>query len=139
MAVTSTPIYPQTLMSGVAQILPADTSSLKTLYTAGTNGSKIETILVTNTDSTSAYLITLTVVISATNYIIGTVNVPLSSGNTNAAPAINILSNSNIPLNKDSNGNPYLYLATGAILKVNSSTTVTTAKVLSFLAQGEDF
>jgi hypothetical protein len=139
MTVTATPIFPQTITSPVVQILPADTNTLKTLYTAGANGSRIENIMVTNTDSAAAYLITLTVVVSATNYVLSTINVPLSAGNTNAAPSLNLLNNTNIPLNKDSNGNPYLYLANGAVLKVNSSTTVNTAKAVSFVAQGGDY
>lgn len=139
MTVTATPIYPQTITTGVVQILPATASNLVTLYTAGTNGSKIECIMATNTDTAAAYAITLTVVISATNYILGTVNVPLSSGNTTAAPAISLLASSNIPLSKDPDGNPYLYLASGAVLKVNSSTTVNTSKVVSFIAQGGDY
>lgn len=139
MTVTATPIFPQTIQTPVAQILPATASNLVTLYTAGANGSKIENIIATNTDTAAAYAITLTVVVSATNYIIGTVNVPLSSGNTTAAPSINLLNNTSINLAKDSNGNPYIYLASGAVLKVNSGTTVNTGKVLSFTAMGGDY
>ena len=142
MAVTATPIFPQTITNAVATIVPADTSSLKTLYTGGSNGSRVENILVTNTDAAAAYAIQLTVVISATNYLIGTVNVPLSAGNTTAAPTVNLLSalnNFGPYICKDSNGNPYLYLANGAVLKVNSTTTVNTSKQVTFFAQGGDY
>jgi hypothetical protein len=137
--VTATPIFPQTITSPSVQILPATTTGLVTLYTAGTNGSKIENIIVSNTDSGAAYALTLTVVTSATSYIIGTINVPLSAGNTTAAPAISLINSTNIPLAKDANGNPYIYLASGSVLKVNSGTTVTTAKVLSITAMGGDY
>lgn len=138
MAVTATPIFPQTITSGVVQILPADTTTLKTLYTAGAQGSKIENLDVTNTDSAAAYAIQVWVVISATNHLLGTVNVPLSSGNTVAAPNVSILAGLT-GLNKDSNGNPYIYLATGAVLKVSSLTTVTAAKIVDFYCQGGDY
>ena len=139
MATSNTPIFPQTITTEVIQILPATASALVTLYTAGTNGSKIENIIATNTDTAAAYAITLTIVISATSYIIGTINVPLSSGNTTAAPAVSLLNSANLPTAKDSNGNPYIYLASGAVLKVNSGTTVNTGKVLSFTAIGGDY
>lgn len=139
MTTTATPIFPQTITSPSVQILPADTTSLKTLYTAGINGSKIENIIATNTDTAAAYAITLTVVTSSTNYIIGTINLPLSSGNTTAAPAISLINSANLPTAKDSNGNPYLYLANGSVLKVNSGTTVNTGKVISITANGGDY
>ena len=138
-AAVATPIFPQLITSPSVQILPATTSSLVTLYTGGTNGSKIENIIATNTDSGAAYLLTLTIVTSATNYIIGTINVPLSAGNTAAAPPVSLLNSVNLPTAKDANGNPYIYLASGSVLKVNSSTTVTTAKVVSITAMGGDY
>lgn len=131
MTVTATPIYPQAINSSSQQILPADTTTLKTLYTAGTNGSKVESILLTNTDTAAAYAIQFSVTISATTYLLGTVNVPLSSGNTIAAPSINALQSSNLPLSFDAFGNPYLYLASGAVLKINSLTTVNSGKIVS--------
>lgn len=139
MAVSNLPIFPQTVQSEAVQILPATTTGLVTLYTAGTNGSTINNIIATNTDSAAAYLITLTITIAAVNYIIGTINVPANSGNSNTAPAISLINSTNIPGAFDSNGNPILQLGSGAVLKVNSSTTVNTGKVLSFLALGGDF
>jgi hypothetical protein len=141
MALTNTPIFPQTITNNVVQILPADTTTLKTLYTGATNGSRIENIMVTNTD-TNAYTINIFFTISATNYLIGTINVPLSAGNTTAAPTVNLLSsagNFGGILNYDANGNKYLYVASGTILKVASTGTVTTAKALTFSCQGGDF
>ncbi len=131
MATTSTPIFPQTINSSSQQILPADTTTLKTLYTGGANGSKVESILLTNTDTVAAYAIQFSVTISAVTYLLGTVNVPISSGNTIIAPAINALQSANLPLSFDAFGNPYLYLASGAVLKINSLTTVNTGKIVS--------
>lgn len=139
MSTTPTPIFPQTIQSESVQILPATTTTLVTLYTGGTNGSKIENIIASNTDTAAAYALTLTIVTSSTNYIIGTINVPLSSGNTTAAPAVSLINSANLPLAKDSNGNPYLYLGSGSVLKVNSGTTVNTAKVVSITAIGGDY
>ena len=138
MAVTATPIFPQTINNTVVTIVNADASNLKTVYTAGAAGSRVENLLVTNTD-TNPYTVQITVVISATNYLIGSVTVPLSAGNTTAAPSVNLfsaLNNFGPYLCKDSNGNPYLYLASGSTLKVNTTGTVTAAKTVAFFCQG---
>ncbi len=141
MAVTATPIFPQTITNKVVTIVNADGTSLKTLYAAGTNGSKVENILVTNTD-TAAYTVQVYVTISATDYLIGSVNLPLSAGNTSSAPSINVLQATNnfgTSVNLDANGNSYLYLASGSTLKVAVTGAVTAAKTVTFFAQGGDF
>jgi ribosomal protein S11 len=142
MAVTATPIYPQTLTNTPITIVNATGSSAVTAYTGGANGTKLEAIYVTNTDSSAAYAINVFIKQSSTSYLLGTVNVPLSSGNTTSASTINLLSSSGnlgAVLPKDSNGNPYIYLSSASSVTVASTTTVTSAKTLTFLAQGEDF
>jgi hypothetical protein len=140
MSVTATPIFPQTITTGVAQIALADTTTLKTLYTAGANGSKIDNILVTSTDTASRDL-QLVVTISAVDYIIGTFSVPANSGNTNSLVTLNALAHPQLvnALSVDNNGNRCLFLATGAVLKVKSLANVTSARVISLVAQGGNF
>ena len=139
MAGTSTPIYPQTLKNYVVQIANADASTLKTLVTGATNGTKIECINVTTTDTT-ARDVQLYITISAVDYLLGTVNIPANSGNTNALVSVNLLTALNFPsCAVDANGNRYVYVANGATLRVSSLTTVTSAKVINFVASGGDF
>ncbi len=139
MAVTATPIFPQTITTTAMTIVAADTTTKKTLYTGGVNGSKIEYLYITNTD-TNAYTVNIFITIGATDYLIGTINLPLSAGNTTSAPTINLLTNSNLAgLNYDINGNRYLMLANGATLKAATTGTVTAAKTITFITQGGDF
>lgn len=139
MAGTATPIHPQTVKGLVAQILPADASTLKTLVTGATNGTKIESINVTSTDTTTRD-IAIWMTISAVSYLLGTVNIPITAGNTNAIPSVDILRSLQIPsLAFDAYGNKYLYVPSGATLQVSSLSTVTAAKALQFYAQGGDF
>ena len=139
MAVTATPIFPQTVKSNVAQILPADTTTKKTLVTGGTNGSKVESITVASTDTTTRDL-QFWMTISAVDYLLATVNIPVNSGNTNAIPAVDILRSAQWPgLSYDAMGNKILYVANGAVLKVACTTTVTAAKEIDVLASGGDF
>ena len=79
MAGTATPIFPQTVKNYVAQILPADTTTKKTLVTGATNGTKIESITVASTD-TSARDLLLYLTVSAVDYLLGTVAIPINSG-----------------------------------------------------------
>lgn len=142
MTVTATPIYPQAIGTGHVQILPADTTTNKTLYTAGANGSRIKNISISNTDNI-AYLVQLSVTISATTYLISTTKVATNAGfNTGGAAVATtpVLTTVLIPgITRDSNGNTYLDLVAGAVLVVNSTTTVSTAKALTITCTAEDF
>lgn len=137
----ATPIFPQTIKSWFAKILPADTSSLKTLVTAGANGSRIDSIIATSTDSSSARDLQFVITSGGVDYIIDTVQVPTNSGNTNSIAAVNILGHATKFLwaAYDANGNRYLTLASGAVLKVKSLSTVTSAREITVFAQGADY
>lgn len=140
MAVTNTPIYPQSINQTAVTIVNADSTNKKTAYTAGANGSKIEAIYITNTD-TNAYTMNIYETISGTDYLIGTVNIPLSSGNTTSAPTVNLFNmstNFGVILNRDASGNPYLYLAASAIIKVALTGAITAAKTMTIVSMGED-
>jgi hypothetical protein len=124
---------------GVQQILPADTTTAKTAFTAGASGSKLAALVATNTDAAAAYGVQVFLKRSATSYLLGTVNVPLSAGNTVAAPAVDLLGAVGMPgLAFDNDGQHYLPLMTGDTIMVASLTTVNAAKVLSFVASGGD-
>lgn len=139
MAVTATPIFPQTIKDYVIQILPADTTTLKTVCAGATNGTKIESIIVTSTD-TSARDVTLYKTISAVDYALCCITIPITAGTINGTASIDILRNINIPGTAfDPNGNKYIYIASGTTLKIASGTTVTAAKVINVVASGGDF
>lgn len=139
MANSNVAMYIQTIKGWLQQILPADTTTLKTLVTAGVNGSRVNSIVVAMTDTTTRD-VQIWLTRSAVNYLLGTVNIPLSAGNTNAAPSVNILGNAQIPgLAFDSNGNPYLDLFAADVLAFACTGTVTAAKSINIVAYGGDF
>ena len=142
MAYNYTPIFPTTVVNGVVQVLPADTTALKTIYTAATNGSRVESIICTNTATVADSVVQLWAVIGGTNYLIGSVTVPLTAGNVATVPSVNLMSylgNFGSTLNRDANGNTYLYLATGTVLKIAVTVTMATGKTLTCFVQGGDF
>jgi hypothetical protein len=139
MAGTATGIYPQLHVSPAVQILPADTTNLKTLLTPGANGSVINRIWVASTD-TSARDLQFYVTISSVDYLIGTLSIPANSGFTNSVPMVSVFESTQFPaMFLDNNGNKIMRLASGVVLKVKCLTTVTTAKAISITCQGGDF
>lgn len=139
---TSTPVFPQTLGNGIQQFANADgngSGNAKTLYTAGANGSKIEAILVSSSD-TSARDLVICIYISSTLYVLTTFSIPITAGLTNAIPCVDLLRHTQFPgLANDANGNRYLYLASGSLLKAYMGTTVTSAKLVNVLTQAGDY
>jgi hypothetical protein len=139
MAVTSTPIFPQTIQNWGVQILPADTTAKKTLVTGGTNGTKIESINVASDDTAAKNLI-LYLSDGTTDYLLTWVNIPATSGFTTSNPSVAVLQNTQLPsTDYDSNGNKVFFLKSGWIIKVAVSAAVTTAKTIHITASGADF
>lgn len=140
MAVTpNSAVTVQTPKRGMVQIVAADTSSLKTLVTAGANGSKVASVNLAS-DDTSDRLVQLYVTRSGTDYLLGTVNVPTLSGTNGTAATVNAMNASMMPgLPCDNDGQPYLLLESGDVLKVKTTTTVTAAKTVHATANYGDF
>lgn len=140
MAVQPTGSFPQTPKNGNVQILPADASALKTIYTGGANGSKIVALFVTSSD-TAARDVTWGITLGGVFYPLGTVTIPITAGQVNSAAAVNLLDVTKTPgLPLDSDGNPYVFLASASYtLQIKSLTTVTAAKELDVSAFGADW
>lgn len=140
MAITAAGSFPQKPKNWKVQILPADTTTLKTLVTGSADGSKITAVIATSSD-TAARDITIGITRSGTFFPLGTITIPITAGQIAATPAMNILDISKIPgLPFDSDGNPYIFLADGTdLLQVKALITVTAAKELDFIAVGSDW
>ena len=121
------------------QIVPADTTALKTLYTAAADDAILKGLLCVS-DDTAAVNLRILLNIGGTDYQIGTVNIPIASGTNgtaNAIDAINSLALPGLPL--DANGKRFLPLETGTILKVAALATVTAAKTVTVVAIIEEY
>lgn len=141
MAVTPNSVVSvQTPKSGKVQIANADASNQKTVYTGGANGSKISGMILQSTD-TSARDVQISITNGGTSYILGTVTVPIGAGNSGSVPSVNAFNNAQLPgLPVDSDGNPYIFLASASdALTISSLTTVTSGKLISANAVCGDF
>ena len=131
--------FTQTLKLSAAVITPTETTTLVTLFTAGTNDSVVKAINVQSTD-TAARVVQLWVNDGTTDFLIGAVNTPLRAGDNGTAATIDLLGGTLMPsLPYDSNGKRVLPLPAGYILKVNSQATVTAAKQITFVCMAEDY
>lgn len=139
MAVTPNSIVtPQAVNQGGVTFVNADSTTAKTLLTAGANGT-IVVGLSGCTNDTAANNVAVSVYDGATTFLVGTVRLATLSGTDGAVNAVNLLNQTALPFLKlDSGGNPYLSLKAGYLLKVAPLVAVTAAKTLTLYAYGED-
>ena len=111
-----------------------------TIYTAGAYGGRVMSLTAV-TDDTVTVNVFLYIYRSTTVIPIGMVNVPLSSGNTNAArfnvdflDGVNILG---LPL--DNTGKRYIALMPNDVLKCGALANLTAAKTCWVQAMGNDY
>lgn len=137
MAANTNPIFGKIAAPGTpATIVPADTTTSKTIITAdATNGSILTGISVTSDDSAARNL-GLYIGLGGVDYLVGTIAVPALSGTDGATPAVNLLSLGSIPgLNPDGS----LALPPGAIVRVASTATITAAKKITIVPFALDY
>jgi hypothetical protein len=135
-------ITAQTPTRGIVQFLQGTDAAgtYKTIYTAGSNGSKVVALYATSNDASAAHLVTCQIVNSAVKYGGTAVNVPTNSGFANATAQINMMSQTNwVGLPLDSDGNPFFYMVSGDTLQCTFATALTTSDVLNLIAVVADF
>lgn len=135
------PIFPTTIKSWLAKIALADTTALKTLVTPGANGSRIDSIMVSNTATAAASDLQFYITFGGVDYLIDTVTIPVNSGFVNSIVPVAILAHATKFLwtAYDANGNRYLVLASGAVLKAKVLANMATGKEIAIFAQGADY
>lgn len=136
----TTPALIGAINVGLAQIVAADTTTKKTVLTAGASGSKVVS-LVAATDDTAAENLQVWIKRGGTYYLLGTVNVPLLSGAgaAGAVAAVDLLNATSMPgLPLDNDGQHYLLLKSGDSLEVSAMATITAAKTTHLVAMGGD-
>ncbi|HOZ81919.1 MAG TPA: hypothetical protein PKU82_03245 [Bacteroidia bacterium] len=111
-----------------------------TAYTAGTAGGRVMSLTAV-TDDTVTVNVFVWILRGATVIPIALVNVPLSSGNTNAARFnVDFLDGVNIVgLPLDNTGKRYIPLLAGDVLRVGALANLTAAKTCWVHASGSDY
>jgi hypothetical protein len=121
--------------NGKLQLTNSNTAgAFATLYTGGSNGSKITSILAMTTD-TVAHDLQIAITNGGVSYVLGTIAVPAGSGNTSGTLPVNLLDPTKLlGLALDSDGNPYILLQSGDTLTINPVVVVSSTKVVNIVA-----
>ena len=142
MAVTSTPVLPQTPVITPQNFVQGTdvAGTYKTVYTAGANGSKVVSLTANTTDGSAAHVMTVAITRSAVTYPLVNVNLPVNSGGDGTTPAVDLLNSSLLPgLPVDNDGQRYLFLKSGDTLQVTFATALTAGKSIFVQCVGADF
>lgn len=126
--------------SGV-QFTDADTTALKTIFTAdASNGSDVRSIIVTSTDTAIRYM-RLYQTISSVDYLLGETIIPATAGakGDGTVATVDLLACIKSFLKLDNAGNRVLSLAPGNLLKASLVATMTTAKVIQVVTHGVNY
>ncbi len=130
MAKTTTAPFIQNVNNVDGSIAPADTTTKKTVWTAGANDSVLKSFGLTSTD-TSARLVQIWVNVggSGTDRLMGVVTVPITAGSDGSTPGIDVLASTLLPFfSLDAYGNQNFNAKAGTTIKIACTTTVTAAK-----------
>lgn len=122
---------------GVVQILPGDTTTQKTVITAGASGNKVVSLIGSSND-TAVVNVAVSLVRAATTYLLATTQLPIGAGFTQGVPPVDLLALvAGLPLDQDAQ--KYLFLESGDTLVVNALVTITAAKTVSVHADHAEF
>jgi hypothetical protein len=142
------PVYARTINVGVGILNAATagalgaTTNAVTVYTAGSNGGRIES-LVANSDDTAAVNLFVFLVDGSSNvYPLGICNVPANSGNLGTVINVDLLDGTGVRLNGmlvDNTGKRYISIPASWTLRISALANMTAAKKCHVTAQGFDF
>lgn len=135
---SSTPSFIETAQTPAAQFENADGTTFKTLYTAGANGGRVDSLIGTSTDTASAYVVQLALQKSSVDYVIGEVSIPLGSGTNGTAKSVAMLNPTDIPgLTYTESG--CLFLASGVALRARVKTAVSGSFKVQIIGVAGDY
>jgi hypothetical protein len=135
---TYTVPFTQNVNPHIPQVfLPADTTAVKSCYTAGVDDSVIKAILVTSTDTANKDM-QFYISDGLTNFPLHRLTIPIGAGTTVANLAVNVLAV--LPgLPFDESNNRILRLRRGFELRANVIAAVTAACQINVIVLGEDY
>lgn len=135
-------VTPQTPNRGVVQFLQGTDSAgtYKTLYTAGSNGSRCYGMLMNNNDTATTHLVTVQIVNATVKYGGTALTTVLSAGFVSGTAPQSLMSSSVWPgLPADQYGNPYTQLVSGDTIQATFGTALTTSAVINIFTSCSDF
>lgn len=131
-----------TLVSNVRDFVQrfqnADGTGNKTIVTPVGAGTRLKNLIATS-DDTSARTFQLIKTVSAVDYILGEIVVPIGAGTDGATAAVDVFAGSLIKGLQTDGISKWLDVANGTTLALKSKVAVTAAKSVYFTGEGGDF
>jgi hypothetical protein len=138
-------VTPQTMKRGIVQFVQGTDAAgtYKTLYTAGTDGSRCVGLQSTNNDGSATHLLTFQIVNGGLKYGGASVTTISNAGFANGTPPQLITKVPSYspwiaatglpvwPLPEDSDGNAYIQMVTGDTLQVTFATNLTASTLIN--------
>lgn len=135
---SASPSFIATPRNPVQSFANADSTTFKSVFSAGASGSRLDSLIGTNTDTTAAYVVQLAIQKSSVDYVIGEVNIPIGSGTNGSAKSVAMLNSTDIPgLTYTENGS--IYLETGCVLRARVKTAVAGVYTVQLAGVGGDY
>ncbi len=131
-----TPIFPGSIINHAIELDDANTTTIVDFVTAGSSGTRINSISATTDDDTADVALIIYYHDGADDFIIGRVNIPIGSGTDGTNPTISVLNITDLPFLADDLS---YYLANGSKLRVSLVATITATKVLHLTAVCGDY
>lgn len=135
MAANINPIFPASVVGYTQTFVNADGTTKKTIFTAGANGSRMDNVSITSTD-TVALSFNVYVNDGTSDILVGTVSVPIGAGNSASTPPMSLLTSANFPWLPSSLST---FLKTGWTVKMAAVSAVTATKQVSVVSLGGDY
>lgn len=135
MTANSQPIFPLTPKFSTVAIANSDAQGVKTVYTAGANGGRVQKLALVSTDTVNR-----DVGIFINGTLVGTVACPLGSGTSGIIAAKDVLADALFKAAyADAFGNLVIDLPAAATLGINAPVTLTAAKTITGNVLAADF
>lgn len=118
----------------------ADGTAIKTIFTAGTEGSRVQSVSIVS-DDTAPVVFNVYRNDGITDLQIGEITVPAGAGTDGTTPAVSLLNTTEFPfLLTDNNGNFYIELeGTPELITMAAQSAVTAAKTVTVNAFGKNY
>jgi hypothetical protein len=139
MAKNTLTFFTKDLRAKPTQFLPADGITAKQIFDPSTEGSRIDAIVITSTD-TVARTVLLQINNGGTISQLGHITVPANAGTDGSVASVSGLNRGNLPwLKIDANGNPYINLNSGMNLEARMLTAVAATRAINFTVLGANY
>lgn len=119
-------------------VTSADGTTKKSLATGVAAGTRIKSLIATS-DDTVARVFQLIKTVSAVDYILGEINIPIGAGTDGATAAVDVFAGTLLKGLQTDGISKWIELANGTSLALRPKVAVTAGKTIYFTAEAGDF